>query len=98
MLMVNSLTEADIKTRGVPVLDLYLAQEAQRMRKRTGAVEKVEEQCHPLNGLNFSQVSRQNSMDQFKTEVSSAQQGWIELLAQLTTCTYYMVRVRFTCM
>lgn len=56
MLMVNSLTEADIKTRGVPVLDLYLAREAERMRKRTGAVEKVEEQCHPLNGLNFSQV------------------------------------------
>ncbi|XP_075999430.1 metalloprotease TIKI1 [Genypterus blacodes] len=56
MLMVNSLTEADIKTRGVPVLDLYLAQEAERMRKVTGAVEKVEEQCHPLNGLNFSQV------------------------------------------
>lgn len=57
MLMVNSLTESDIKTRGVPVLDLYLAQEAERMRKRTGAVEKVEEQCHPLNRLNFSQVS-----------------------------------------
>lgn len=57
MLMVNSLTEADIKTRGVPVLDLYLAQEAERMRKKTGAVEKVEEQCHPLNRLNFSQVS-----------------------------------------
>lgn len=57
MLMVNSLTEADIKTRGVPVLDLYLAQEAERMKKKTGAVEKVEEQCHPLNGLNFSQVS-----------------------------------------
>ncbi|KAF4072879.1 hypothetical protein AMELA_G00252490 [Ameiurus melas] len=56
MLMVNSLTEADIKTRGVPVLDLYLAQEAERMKKKTGAVEKVEEQCHPLNGLNFSQV------------------------------------------
>ncbi|XP_016112652.1 metalloprotease TIKI1-like, partial [Sinocyclocheilus grahami] len=56
MLMVNSLTEADIKTRGVPVLDLYLAQEAQRMRKRTGAVEKVEEQCHPLNRFSFSQV------------------------------------------
>ncbi|XP_066472815.1 metalloprotease TIKI1 isoform X4 [Tiliqua scincoides] len=55
MLMVNSLTEVDIKSRGVPVLDLYLAQEAERLRKRTGAVEKVEEQCHPLNGLNFSQ-------------------------------------------
>lgn len=62
MLMVNSLTEADIKTRGVPVLDLYLAQEAERMRKRTGAVEKVEEQCHPLNGLNFSQVSLKLSL------------------------------------
>jgi len=39
------------------VLDLFLAQEAERMRKTTGAVERVEEQCHPLNGLNFSQVS-----------------------------------------
>ncbi|KAK1787264.1 hypothetical protein P4O66_002774 [Electrophorus voltai] len=57
MLMVNSLTEADVKTRGVPVLDLYLAQEAERMKKSTGAVEKVEEQCLPLNGLNFSQVA-----------------------------------------
>uniref|UniRef100_A0A7N5K6E7 Metalloprotease TIKI n=2 Tax=Ailuropoda melanoleuca TaxID=9646 RepID=A0A7N5K6E7_AILME len=56
MLMVNSLTEVVIKSRGVPVLDLYLAQEAERLRKQTGAMEKVEEQCHPLNGLNFSQV------------------------------------------
>ncbi|XP_054722376.1 metalloprotease TIKI1-like [Uloborus diversus] len=56
MLMVNSLTESDVRSRGVPVLDLYLAQEAERMRKKTAAVEKVEEQCLPLNGLNFSQV------------------------------------------
>ncbi|XP_051963983.1 metalloprotease TIKI2 isoform X1 [Xyrauchen texanus] len=56
MLMVNSLTEADVRSRGTPVLDLFLAQEAERMGKRTGAVERVEEQCHPLNGLNFSQV------------------------------------------
>ncbi|XP_058032255.1 metalloprotease TIKI2 [Ahaetulla prasina] len=56
MLMVNSLTETDVRSRGVPVLDLHLAQEAERMRKVTGAVERVEEQCHPLNGLNFSQV------------------------------------------
>ncbi|XP_072505463.1 metalloprotease TIKI2 isoform X3 [Notamacropus eugenii] len=56
MLMVNSLTETDVRSRGVPVLDLYLAQEAERMKKRTGAVERVEEQCHPLNGLNFSQL------------------------------------------
>ncbi|XP_013858423.1 metalloprotease TIKI2 [Austrofundulus limnaeus] len=56
MLMVNSLTEWDVRSRGTPVLDLFLAQEAERMGKTTGAVERVEEQCHPLNGLNFSQV------------------------------------------
>ncbi|XP_056132733.1 metalloprotease TIKI2-like [Lampris incognitus] len=56
MLMVNSLTEWDVRSRGTPVLDLFLAQEAERMGKRTGAVERVEEQCHPLNGLNFSQA------------------------------------------
>ncbi|XP_026887865.2 metalloprotease TIKI2 isoform X2 [Electrophorus electricus] len=56
MLMVNSLTEWDVRSRGTPVLDLFLAQEAERTGKRTGAVEEVEEQCHPLNGLNFSQV------------------------------------------
>ncbi|KPP72546.1 hypothetical protein Z043_108438 [Scleropages formosus] len=56
MLMVNSLTESDVRSRGAPVLDLFLAQEAERLGKRTGAVERVEEQCHPLNGLNFSQV------------------------------------------
>lgn len=58
MLMVNSLTEWDVRSRGTPVLDLFLAQEAERMKKTTGAVERVEEQCHPLNGLNFSQVRR----------------------------------------
>ncbi|KAF3690980.1 Metalloprotease TIKI2 [Channa argus] len=56
MLMVNSLTEWDVRSRGTPVLDLFLAQEAERVGKTTGAVERVEEQCHPLNGLNFSQV------------------------------------------
>ncbi|XP_029002339.1 metalloprotease TIKI2 [Betta splendens] len=56
MLMVNSLTEWDVRSRGTPVLDLFLAQEAEKRGKTTGAVERVEEQCHPLNGLNFSQV------------------------------------------
>lgn len=41
MLMVNSLNEHDIKSRGIPVLDLFLAQEAQRLNKRIGSVEKV---------------------------------------------------------
>ncbi|TSY41746.1 Metalloprotease TIKI2 [Bagarius yarrelli] len=55
MLMVNSLTEWDVRWRGAAVLDLFLAREAERMGKTTGAVEDVEEQCHPLNGLSFSQ-------------------------------------------
>ncbi|XP_055443097.1 metalloprotease TIKI2-like [Bubalus kerabau] len=62
MLMVNSLTETDVRSRGVPVLDLYLAQQAEKMKKSTGAVERVEEQCHPLNGLNFSQALVQISV------------------------------------
>ncbi|KAL9950205.1 hypothetical protein ACROYT_G042676 [Oculina patagonica] len=56
MLMVNSLTESDIKSRGIPVLDQYLASEAARNEKFTGAVEEVEEQCLPLNSLNDTQV------------------------------------------
>ncbi|KAH3695611.1 hypothetical protein DPMN_083068, partial [Dreissena polymorpha] len=56
MLLVNSLTESDIKSREIPVLDLYLAQEAERLDKSTGAVEQVQEQCIPLNELNYSQV------------------------------------------
>ncbi|POI20870.1 hypothetical protein CIB84_015383, partial [Bambusicola thoracicus] len=71
MLMVNSLTETDIRSRGVPVLDLYLAQEAERMKKTTGAVERVEEQCHPLNGLNFSQVRRLLSLVAYPRSPSS---------------------------
>jgi len=56
MLMVNSLTEADIRTRGMPVLDLHLARQAAVLGKSVGAVEKVEEQCNPLNSLNTTQV------------------------------------------
>lgn len=56
MLMVNTLTEGDIRSRGSPVLDLFLAQQAERLSKLTGAVERVEEQCEPLNNLNMSQV------------------------------------------
>nr|CAB3267207.1 metalloprotease TIKI1 [Phallusia mammillata] len=56
MLMVNSLTEADIRTQGIPVLDLHLAHEAGRLGKNVGAVEEVDEQCKPLNGLNLTQV------------------------------------------
>ena len=57
MLMVNSLTEADIRSRGIPVLDLYFVQEATMRSKQTVAVQRVDEQYVPLNELNFSQVS-----------------------------------------
>ncbi|KAH9524252.1 Metalloprotease TIKI1 [Bulinus truncatus] len=56
MFIVNSLTEIDVKSRGKPVLDLFLAHQAERAGKMTGAVEKVEEQCLPLNLLNISQA------------------------------------------
>ena len=42
--------------RGFPVLDLYLAQLAEEQQKKIGAVERVEEQCLPLNGLTYGQV------------------------------------------
>ena len=42
--------------RGFPVLDLYLAQLAEEQHKKIGAVERVEEQCLPLNGLTYGQV------------------------------------------
>lgn len=56
MLMVNGLTKGDIASRGFPVLDLYLAQMAAKLKKKVGAVERVEEQCQPLNGLTYGQV------------------------------------------
>ena len=45
-----------IVSRGFPVLDLYLAQLAEEQQKKIGAVERVEEQCLPLNGLTYGQV------------------------------------------
>lgn len=56
LLMINSLTQQDVRMRGVHVLDKFLALEAQRLKKKTGAVERVEEQCHPLNQLNSTLV------------------------------------------
>ncbi|KAH8868450.1 Metalloprotease TIKI2 [Schistosoma japonicum] len=41
LLLLNSLTRSEISDRGVPVLDLFLAQEAQRLGKKHGAVEQV---------------------------------------------------------
>ncbi|XP_078485498.1 metalloprotease TIKI1-like isoform X2 [Ciona intestinalis] len=56
MLMINALTKPDIRSRGVPVLDVHLARQAGVMGKHVGAIETVEEQCEPFNGLNITQA------------------------------------------
>ena len=56
VLMLSSLTQSDIASKGYPVLDLHLSQLAERHNKFVGAIEHVEEQCMPLNRLNISQV------------------------------------------
>uniref|UniRef100_F6X1I9 Metalloprotease TIKI n=1 Tax=Ciona intestinalis TaxID=7719 RepID=F6X1I9_CIOIN len=56
MLMINALTKPDIRSRGLPVLDVHLARQAGVMGKHVGAIETVEEQCEPFNGLNISQA------------------------------------------
>ena len=73
MLMIKSLTKADIRSRGAPVLDFHLARKALTMRKEVGALEEVQEQCHPLNKMNKSQVKkkccsyiRQELLDNFR--------------------------------
>ena len=56
MLLINHLTPEEIHQRGVPVLDVFLQQEAHRRNKRSGAMETVREQCQSLNNLNLKQV------------------------------------------
>lgn len=57
VMMLNALTKSEVQSQGAPLLDTYLAQEAQRLNKDRGAVEEVADQCDPLNQLNDSQVS-----------------------------------------
>ncbi|XP_078461547.1 metalloprotease TIKI1-like isoform X2 [Lampetra planeri] len=56
LLLAASLTEGDVRGRRVPSLDAHLARLARRQRKRSGAVERVHEQCAPLNAINGTQV------------------------------------------
>lgn len=56
MMMINTLTKSDIASRGVPVLDLFLSKLAEKRGKTVGAIEKVEEQCQPLNSLSPPKV------------------------------------------
>ena len=54
--MINMLTKSDVASRGVAVLDLHLAQMAQRADKTISAIENVEDQCQPLNNLRLEWV------------------------------------------
>ncbi|KER19664.1 hypothetical protein T265_15482, partial [Opisthorchis viverrini] len=51
LFLLTGLTRGEIADRGVPVLDLFMAQLAQRLGKQWGAVEEVTDQCDPLNGV-----------------------------------------------
>lgn len=41
MIMLNSLTENDIKSRGITVLDSFFYQKAKKLKKNIGSVENV---------------------------------------------------------
>uniref|UniRef100_A0A5S6QDP6 Metalloprotease TIKI homolog n=1 Tax=Trichuris muris TaxID=70415 RepID=A0A5S6QDP6_TRIMR len=56
MFLLNSLNPRSIENRGIPVLDLYLAQQAFISSKPLGAIETPYEQCQPLNSLRNQQV------------------------------------------
>ena len=56
LIMLNSLTEDNLKFRGTPIMDIYLTQQAKRLNKLIGAIEKVKEQCDPLNNFNLTQA------------------------------------------
>lgn len=57
MLLLDSLNSNGVRNRDVPVLDVYLAQEAAASSKLLGAIENAHEQCQPLNSLNKTHVS-----------------------------------------
>lgn len=56
MLMLNQLTEYDIKDHDISILDTFLLREAISRNKQIGSIESVKEQCKPLNALNNSEV------------------------------------------
>uniref|UniRef100_A0A8C4QCF4 Metalloprotease TIKI n=1 Tax=Eptatretus burgeri TaxID=7764 RepID=A0A8C4QCF4_EPTBU len=56
LVLLNWLTEADVQNHRAPLLDVGLAHMAAAGGKRTGAVERPEEQCLPLNMLSPSKV------------------------------------------
>lgn len=57
--MLSSLTEAEVKRSGMPVLDVFLAQEAQARDQRLGSIESAAEvrPSQPIISLGLVTVS-----------------------------------------
>jgi len=95
--MVNSLTESDVRARGTPVLDVYLAQEADRAGKPLAAVELVEEHCLPLNAMNLSQVAYRGRRLPLSPTPALVVVVYIDTLSiamNVSVCTYVCLSVR----
>ncbi|TGZ58914.1 hypothetical protein CRM22_009365 [Opisthorchis felineus] len=73
LFLLTSLTRGEMADRGVPVLDLFMAQLAQRLGKQWGAVEEVTDQCDPLNGVQDKHASLALKMTLDGLEIATAQ-------------------------
>ncbi|OON22085.1 hypothetical protein X801_02013 [Opisthorchis viverrini] len=69
LFLLTGLTRGEIADRGVPVLDLFMAQLAQRLGKQWGAVEEVTDQCDPLNGVPDKQIVSTHSGTATETNI-----------------------------
>ena len=56
LMLLSSLSEENIKERGVPLLDIFMDKAAAGMGKDVEAMENFKEQCRPFNRLNLTQV------------------------------------------
>lgn len=56
LLLLESLTPNELAGTKAPPLDLYLAHEAASHSVHTGGIERVTEQCEPLNSMALSDV------------------------------------------
>ena len=57
LLILSSLTEENIRSRNIPLLDRFLENAAEGLGKQVQALETPREQCRPLNKLSNEQVS-----------------------------------------
>ncbi|OUC47088.1 GumN protein [Trichinella nativa] len=82
MFLLNSLNKQAIERRGIPVLDLYLAQQASSLSIALGAIETAGEQCEPLNSLREPQVL--HALDQMLRDHEQALLGRVNRTSATT--------------